>query len=143
MDMKRLMTGTIVGGILLFALGYVFYEMLLADFFAANAGSATGVWRETPIYWAVLVGELMMAALVTMAIDKMGASSMAAGAKVGAILGFMVWFSVDFIYYGVANFSNLTATMVDPVVEIVRVGIVGAAIAAVLAKSATTSTTEY
>ncbi len=143
MDMKRLMTGTIVGGVLLFALGYLFYEMLLADFFAANAGSATGVWRETPIYWAVLVGELMMAALVTMAIDKMGASSMAAGAKVGAILGFMVWFSVDFIYYGVANFSNLTATMVDPVVEIVRVGIVGAAIAAVLAKSATTSTTEY
>ena len=143
MDMKRLMTGTIVGGILLFALGYLFYEMLLADFFAANTGSATDVWRETPIYWAVLVGELMMAALVTMAIDKMGASSMAAGAKVGAILGFMVWFSVDFIYYGLANFSNLTATMVDPVVEIVRVGIVGAAIAAVLAKSATTSTTEY
>ena len=143
MDMKRLMTGTIVGGILLFALGYLFYEMLLADFFAANAGSATGVWRETPIYWAVLVGELMMAALVTMAIDKMGASSMAAGAKVGAILGFMVWFSVDFIYYGLANFSNLTATMVDPVVEIVRVGIVGAGIAMVLAKTATTSTTDY
>ncbi len=143
MDMKKLMIGTAVGGVLLYGLGYLFYEMLLADFFAANAGSATGVWRETPIIWALLVGELMMAALVTMAIDKMGASSMAAGAKVGAILGFMVWFSVDFIYYGLANFSNLTATIADPVVEIVRVGIVGAAIAAVLAKTAGTSSTDY
>ncbi len=143
MDMKRLLTGTIVGGVLLFALGYLFYEMLLADFFAANAGSATDVWRETPIYGALVAGELMMAALVTIAIDKMGASSMAAGAKVGAILGFMVWFSVDFIYYGLSNMSNLTATMADPVVEIVRVGIVGAAIAAVLAKTAGTTSTDY
>ncbi|MEE8487730.1 MAG: hypothetical protein V3S56_06140 [Gemmatimonadota bacterium] len=143
MDMKRLMTGTIVGGILLFGLGYLFYEVLLAEFFGANAGSATGVWRETPIFWALLVGELMMAALVTMALDKTGATSTAAGAKVGAILGFMVWFSVDFIHYGLTNLSNLTATIADPVVEIVRVGIVGAVIAMVLAKTAGSSSTDY
>lgn len=136
MDMKRLLMGTIGGGIVLFGLGYLFFEILLGDFFAANAGSATGVYRETPIFWAILVGELMMAALVTMAIDKMGASSMAAAAKVGAIVGFMVWFSVDFIHYGLTNLGNLTSTIADPFVELVRVGIVGAVIAMVLAKTA-------
>ncbi len=141
MDKKRLMTGTIIGGVVLFMLGYLFYEMLLAEFFAANAGSATGVYRETPIFWAILVGELMMAALITMAIDKMGASSMAAGAKVGAALGFMVWFSVDFILYGLTNIGTLTSTIADPVVEIVRAGIVGAVIAMVLAKTAGSGST--
>ena len=49
-------------------------------------------------------------------------------------MGFLVWFGVDFILYGSWNISNLTATIVDPLLEIVRTGTGGAAIAAVLGK---------
>ena len=45
MDIKRFIIGTVVGGITLFILGYVIFELAFADFFDANAGSATGVWK--------------------------------------------------------------------------------------------------
>lgn len=134
MDMKRLATGTIAGGITLFVLGYLIYGLATVDFFAANAGSATGVDREAPLLWAIALGELSLAALVTLAVGKVGASTIGAGFKVGAIVGFLVWFGVDFIFYGVTNLSNLTATIVDPLIAIVQIGIGGAVIAAVLGK---------
>ena len=46
MDTKRLLTGTIVGGIVLFAVGYLIFDMLFASFYAANVGSATGGQRS-------------------------------------------------------------------------------------------------
>jgi hypothetical protein len=49
-------------------------------------------------------------------------------------VGFLVWFGVDFILYGIENVSNLTATIVDPLLEIIRTGIGGTVIAAVLGK---------
>ena len=51
-------------------------------------------------------------------------------------MGFLVWFGVDLIHYGVENVSNLTRTLVDPLLEFVRGGITGAIIAAVLARIA-------
>jgi len=143
MDMKRLMTGTIVGGILMYGLGWLIWGTLFNDFFAANAGSATGVGRESGILWATAVGNLALAALYTMAILKAGATSVADGAKVGAITGFLVWLGVDFIHYANTNIDNLTATLADPALELVRTAIVGAGIAMVLAKTASTSSTDY
>lgn len=115
----------------------------MTDFFAANAGSATGVERESPILWASAVDNLTLAALFTIAIIKTGASSVADGAKVGAITGFLVWFGVDFIHYANTNIDNLTATLADPALELVRTAIVGAGIAMVLAKTAGSSSSAY
>ena len=46
MDIKRLIIGTVVGGITLYILGYIIWDMLFAEFYAANAGSATGVVKD-------------------------------------------------------------------------------------------------
>ncbi|MFQ5528916.1 MAG: hypothetical protein ACE5FP_01070 [Gemmatimonadota bacterium] len=144
MDMKRLTTGAIVGGITLFVLGYLTYGMLLAGFFEANAGGATGAAREAPIFWAVGLGEVLMGALLTLAIIKTGASGWAECAKVAAVVGFLAWGAVDLIHYGVMDVMNLTAALVDPFVEIVRHGIAGAAIAMVAGgKAAAASASEY
>ncbi len=135
MDTKRLIIGTIAGGIALYILGYVIWEVIFADFFAANAGSATGAFRDNPVIWALALGTLSYAALLTVAIGTRGGSAtIAEGFKTGAIVGFLMWFGVDFIHYGIANISNLTATIVDPLLELVHAGISGAVIAAVLSK---------
>jgi len=47
-----------------------------------------------------------------------------------------MWFSVDFIHYGIGNVSNLTATIADSLLELIDAGISGAVIAAVLGKVA-------
>ncbi len=135
MDTKRFLIGTLVGGITMYLLGYLIWTLAFADFFAANTGSATGVAREAGLVWAVALGTLSLAALVTLAVgSRAGSSTIGGGFKIGAIVGFLVWFGVDFIRYGITNVSNLTATIVDPLLEIVRTGIGGAVIAAVLAR---------
>ncbi len=135
MDTKRFLIGTLVGGITMYIVGYLIFTLAFGDFYAANTGSATGVARETSLVWAVVLGTLSLAALVTLAVGRRaGSSTIGDGLKIGAIVGFLVWFGVDFIRYGITNVSNLTATIVDPLLEIVRTGIGGAVIAAVLGR---------
>ena len=137
MDIKRFIIGTIVGGIALYILGYVMFNLAFADFFAANAGSATGVWKDPQVIWSIALGTLSYAALITLALGtRAGSTTIVEGLKVGAIVGFLMWFGADMIIYGVWDLSNLTAAIADSLLELVRGGIGGAVIAAVLAKIA-------
>jgi hypothetical protein len=69
--------------------------------------------------WAVALGSLAYAALITFVIgNRAGPLSIGTGAKIGALVGFLMWF------------ANLTRTLVDPLLEIVHGGIGGAAIVA-------------
>ncbi len=139
MDIKRFIIGTVVGGIALYILGYVIFNLAFADFFATNAGSATGVWKDPQVIWAIALGTLSYAALITLALGtRAGSTTIVGGLKVGAIVGFLMWFSADMIFYGIWNVENLTAAIVDSLLELVRGGIGGAVIAAVLAKIAGT-----
>ena len=134
MDAKRFLAGTVVGGIVLYAIGYLIFTVAFASFYAANAGAATGVDRPEELMWAVVLGSLGYAALICYAMGNRAAAGPGAGARIGAIVGFLIWFSVDFILYGVQDVSNLTRTIVDPLLEIVHGGIGGAAIGLVLGK---------
>jgi hypothetical protein len=137
MNTKQWVVGTVVGAVVLFAVGYVIFELLLKDFYAANSGSATGVYRDTQILWAVAVGALAYAALILYALRANAASlNVVSGAKVGATVGFLIWLCADFTLYGISNINNLTLATVDPLIELVRGGITGAALAALLPKLA-------
>ena len=134
MDTKRFLAGTVVGGIVLYAFGYLIFTVGAASFYAANAGGATGVVRPAEIMWAVALGAFGYAALICYAMGARTASGLSGGAKVGAIVGFLAWFTVDFILYGVSDVANLTRTIVDPLLELVHGGIGGAVIGLVIAK---------
>ena len=135
MDSKRLVTGTLAGGVAAFVLGYLIFDLAFAQFYAANIGSATGVARESQLVWAVILGSLSYAALITYAMGSRTAPMTAgAGAATGAVVGFLLWCTADFILYGVTNITNLTRAVVDPILEAVRGGMVGAVIAVALAK---------
>lgn len=137
MSTKQCAVGTVVGGIVTFGLGYLIFDMLLGDFYAANGGSATGVEKDPPLYWSLAVGALAYAALIVYAMKSQAASAnVTSGMKVGAVVGFLIWACADFTFYGGTNIGNLTITVVDPLVEIVRGGIVGAVLGAVLPKLA-------
>ncbi|HUG99606.1 MAG TPA: hypothetical protein VMQ83_10575, partial [Gammaproteobacteria bacterium] len=134
---KQWVIGTVVGGVVIFAVGYVIFDVLLGDYYAANSGSATGVMRDPPIVWALAVGALAYAALILYALRAQAASvNVISGMKVGAIVGFLLWACADFSFYGITNMSNLTLTIVDPFVELVHGGIAGAVLGALLPKVA-------
>ena len=135
MGAKRFVVGTLVGGVVLYAVGYVIFTRAFADFYAANAGSATGVDRGGELFWALALANLAYAALVMFAIgNRVDSLSIGEGATIGAIVGFLLWCTADFVVYGTTNIANLTRTVVDPLLEIVHGGIGGAVMAAVLRK---------
>jgi len=138
MDTKRFVIGTLVGGITVLATGTLIFAMPpLRDFmaYAMNSGSATGVAREPQLLWAVALGALSYSALVTLAIgSRARPSSIGAGIKIGAVVGFLIWFTADFMFYGISNVGNLTSTLVDPLLELVPGALAGGVIAAVLGK---------
>ena len=136
MDTKRIVIGTLVGGIALYATGYLIFELAFGNFYSANVGSATGVHRDAQLQWALALGSFSYAALVTLGIaNSTGSSTIGAGIKIGAVVSFLIWFTVDFSYYGTTNVPNLTRTVVDPLLEIVHGGIGGAVIALALGKA--------
>ncbi len=137
MDIKRIIIGTVVGAITLYVLGYLIFDLALAEFYAANAGSATGLVKDPQVIWAVALGTLSYAALLAFTIGtRADSTTIVEGLKIGAIVGFLMWFGADFIFYGIFNISNLTLTFVDSLLELIRGGITGVVIATVLGKIA-------
>ncbi|TFG66056.1 MAG: hypothetical protein E4H28_02885 [Gemmatimonadales bacterium] len=141
--MKRILTGTLVGGIAMLAAGYVIWDVLFLDFYQANPGAAENLWRDAPVWWAVALGTLTLAALVTAVIEKCDDLNVVSGFKWGGLMGFMIWLGVNMILHGYSNFNSLTIALVDPLLEFVRTGIGGAAIAAVLARTAGTTSSVH
>ncbi len=135
MDMKRLAIGTIVGGVALYAVGYLIFELAFGPYYAANVGSATGALRSQNLEWLLALSNLPLALLVTLGIEsRPGTPSIASGFVTGAVIGFLVWLSVDAYYYGATNVWRFIIVLVDPPLSALAIGIGGAVIAAVLAR---------
>ena len=119
------------------ATGYLMFGIVLGNFYAhaLSAGSATGVPRDALLFWAVGLGALSYGALMTLAIEsRAGSPTVGAGIKIGAVVGFLVWFTADFMLYGMSNVLNLTSALIDPLLEVVPSAITGGVIAVVLRK---------
>ena len=139
MNMKQWLAGIVGGAIVIHVFGYIVYGNLLASFFKANVGSATGGLRadDQRIVWAVVVAELAYASLIMFVLSlKSGSLTMATAIKVGATVAFLLWVCANFMWFGVTNIQNLTATIADPLVELVRGGITGAVLGILLPKLA-------
>ena len=136
MDVKRVSIALVIGAAALYATGYLIFDVLFSGFYAANAGSATGVNRDGQLVWAISLSSLGYACLIIFAMgSRVRGVSIGQGALIGAVVGSLLWFTADFNFYGSTNLSNLTRTLVDPILEFVHGGIAGAVIATVLRKS--------
>ena len=135
MDTKKLVTGIVVGGITMFVVGYLIFDMAMAGFYETNNAAAFGVGREAILWLPVALGIASLATLVTLCIGWSWAKNASQGFKVGGMVGFLVWFGVDLIYHGNLTVSTNIFPLVDASLEMVRTGIGGAVIAAVLGRS--------
>jgi hypothetical protein len=131
MTTQRFAIGTLVGGLVLFFLGYLVFGVVFADFFAANAGTATGVPKMPFDFVSLAIGQLAWGAALTLILGWASASSVGQAAKVSAIVGLLFFFGIDLTMFATTNTSTLKATVVDPILAAALFGIAGAAIAAV------------
>ena len=141
MNAQRTTLAWILGAAVLYGTGYLIFDLLFGSFYAANAGSATGVDRGSQVLWAMVVANLAYAYLIIFAMRfRPGAGTVGGGAMTGATVGFLMWLTVDFVIFATTNISNLTRTIVDPCLEIIHGGIGGAVIGALIgSRSGSTS----
>ena len=126
--MKKMIVGTVAGGVAFFLLGSLIYVVILGGFYEANLGSATGVMREIPIWWAMVVSQLGLAALVTYVFLHADVATAFDGLKTGAIFGLLFGIAMAFDLFAVTNWSNVTVAFVEPFVTAVRMALGGAVI---------------
>ena len=135
MNPKELVIGTLVGALTLSATGYVIFGIAFPEFFTnfMNAGSATNVERQPLLLWAVALSMLSYGLLMTLAVgSRAGSVTTRTGVTTGAVVSFLLWFTADFMLYGISNVGSLKGTVTDPLLEMAPGAIAGGVIAAVL-----------
>jgi hypothetical protein len=135
MDIKRIVIGTIVGAVALHASGYLIFDVLAADFYAANQGPATGAFRDFPMQGPLALANLAYAALLMLGLlGRDGAPTIGRGIVVSGIIGFLAWAHADLVHYAYMTTRPLPVVIVDPLLELVHAGLSGAVIVAVLSR---------
>lgn len=139
MEIKPFVTGTVVGGLTILLSGYSLFALpQVGSFydFAMTAGQATGVPRDAPLPWAVVLGALSYAALVTLAINSQASHpSATTGLRIGAVVGLLLWLTADFMLFGISNVGSLSSTIAGPFLESIPGAAAGGVIAAVLGRT--------
>lgn len=132
MDPRRFALAAVAGMVTIATVGGLLYGVVLADYFAANQGSASGVMKSPPDLLWVALAHVPFGLLLTLVIAWRGATSWRNGAVTGAILGFLMAASYDLSQFGTTNLWTLELTLVEPFVTLVLVGSAGAVVGAIL-----------
>ncbi len=133
MNTNKILLGGLAGGVAFFLLGFLFYGILLMKFFEANSGSATGVMKDPPVWWALILGNIFWGLLLAVIFGRWASiSTFAGGARAGAIIGLLASLSFDLTMFGTANLSTLPAAGVDVVVATIMSAIAGGVVGLVL-----------
>ena len=132
MDIQKFLTGTLVGGIAFFFVGYLFYGVALVSFFTEHS-TAPGKPMEELVWWALILGNISSGALLTYIFLKWTTvSSFGSGASAAAAIGFFMTLAMDMTRYATSNTFDLTGALADVVVGTVLTAVAGGAIGAVL-----------
>ncbi len=114
---KKCIVATVAGGVAVFVLGFLFYGLLLADFFANDAMS------ETPSYLAIAGGSLASGALLALVLSWRAATGPGEAFKAGASVGVLVSLAVGLTMLGTTDGLATMATVLgDAVVSLVMYG---------------------
>lgn len=95
MNSQKLAVGGIAGGITFFLLGWVFFGMLLKDFFADNGSPSS----TDMVWWALILGNLLLGFLLAYILGKANVVTAGGGAGTGFVVGLLMSIGVNLIMY--------------------------------------------
>jgi hypothetical protein len=129
MNTKKFLIGSLIGGGILFLLGFLFYVALLGSFFEAHSSSAGTYMKDPPDMLFIILGNLAEGALLTYIFLKWaGITTAATGAQAGALIGVLIGLGWDLIMYGTSTLMDLTGTLADVIVVTIMMAAAGAAV---------------
>ena len=133
MNAKSLIIGTVAAALVMWLLGWLWYGILMMDFFEAHSGSATGVSKgpEEMDMGYLILGELIIGFILAYNWPKWsrGTNNFGHGFEYGAWIGALIGVGLGFIWYATSNLMDMTGMLVDAIYSIVSVGLAGGVIA--------------
>lgn len=134
MNIKNLLVGSLVGGIVYFLLGWLAYGMLLASVFEIAEETRAAI--EKPFNMgAMFVSCLGYGILLTYIYERWAnISTFSTGATAGAVIGALSALWINMSMFSMYNFVTMQNSLIDIVVHAVVSGLTGGVIALVLGK---------
>lgn len=133
---KTNLLATLVSAIVMFFLGYLIWGLATVNFFTEH--TIVNTMKEVPdlglIALANLIGTFIMSTLYSK--WARGHHSLGQGFEFGALIGAFVGLSMGLLWYATANMMDLTAHVIEAILDIVFYGIIGICIALVYQKMA-------
>jgi hypothetical protein len=132
MDVKKLLIGTIVGGVVGMLAGWLVFGLGLAGYMSGNIAAS----KEPDMLWLVC-GHVVFAGLITyIFLQWAGIKTAVSGAKAGAIIALLAGIGTNWIWHATSDLfpGGCVATLVDAVGGGLVWAIGGAAIGWVLGR---------
>ena len=120
MNTKSFLLSGIVGAIVYFLLGWLFYGVLFTELYANE---------PEPCMWMIFIGCLFMALLIALIYNRWAnISTFSTGLKAGFVIGLLYNLSMNFFMYSGREFD--TNFFIRLAIETISLAIVGGAIGA-------------
>ena len=115
MDIKKLLIGGIIAGVLFFLLGWLAYGKVFQAFFASHPGAAGPIGRPNNEMLLVYIfaGNLLHGFVLSFVFVKARIGSLVSGAVTGGVIGFLIAGGVDSLMYGTSTIISKTAAAAD------------------------------
>ena len=127
MNTTKLLSGTVIGAIVAFIMGYLIFGLALNSYMAENTNS-TG---ESPDFLWLILGHVVLALFYTYVfLQWAGIKTAAGGAKAAAIMTLLLSLGSNWIWYATSGLftGGIAATVVDAVGATIVWAVAGAAI---------------
>jgi len=128
---KQNLLATLAGFAVMFLLGYAIWGVATVDFYESH--TLTNIMKDPPDMLFIALGNLIAAFALSSLYGKWarGVHSFSEGFQFGAWIGLFVGLGMGLLWYGIWELMDMTAHMVEAVLDIVYYGIIGAVIAIV------------
>jgi len=122
----------LVGGIVMFGLGFLFFGWLLASYFQANTIEYAGLVKDPPVVWAIFLFNVIWAWLIAFVLEYGGRSGWGEGAKAGAIVMFVLALGIIVEFHAFMNLHRELAPVLVHILIVTGMGAVAGAVIGVV-----------
>jgi len=126
---------TVVGGIVLFLVGFLIWGLALAGWMETQVIGPAGMSKETPELVHIFLANLVYAGMLTLVVGSWaGRRSFAGGFSAGLTVGLLFSLSMALMFIGTMNFATPTAHLVDTIATGLWAGVGGGVVAMMLGR---------
>ena len=126
MNNRKFFLAVLTASVLAFFGGWLVFGFLFMDYYSSNTNEAAKIlMKDEPALWAVAIGNIAWAVLVTWVLQKTGSSTFYKGFMTSLWVSFLVITLFDISMYAFWNIYELRFLLVDIIISAFFWAIVG------------------